>query len=188
MTDARALAPRVAAGGPCAAVADRRRCAALALGVLGVGALLLPPLFPQRPWLVWNTSESAPVGLYRVDDARVLTSGEMVLARAPWRFRRLAAERRYVPANVPLVKRVAAVPGDRVCAVRAAVVINGTFVGTRAARDARGRPMPWWNGCVVLGRGAYFLLMESPASFDGRYFGPTYRADIIGRATPIWLR
>lgn len=139
----------------------------------------------DRAPLEADTSESAPVGLYRIDDARVLASGDMVLARVPWRFRRLAAERRYVPSNVPLVKRVAAVPGDRVCGVRGAIFINGTFVGTRAARDARGRPMPWWNGCVVLGRGAYFLLMESPASFDGRYFGPTRRADIIGRATPM---
>ncbi|MBA4756667.1 S26 family signal peptidase [Sphingosinicella sp.] len=188
MTDARSLASRVAARGLCAAVADRRRCAALALGVLGAGALLVSSLFPPRPRLVWNTSESAPVGLYRVDDARVLASGDMVLARVPWRFRRLAAERRYIPSNVPLVKRVVAVPGDRVCGVRGAIFINGKFIAARAARDARGRPMPWWNGCVVLGGGAYFLLMESPASFDGRYFGPTRRADIIGEATPLWMR
>lgn len=177
-----------AARGLCAAIADRRRCAALALGVLGVGALLLPSLLPPRPWLVWNSSESAPVGFYRIGDARVLTSGDMVLARVPRRFRRLAAERRYIPLNVPLVKRVAAVPGDKVCGVRAAIFINGTFVAARAARDGQGRLMPSWNGCVVLGRGAYFLLMDSPASFDGRYFGPTHRANIIGDATPIWLR
>lgn len=188
MMDARSLAYRVAVRGLCAAVADRRRSCAVTLGVLGLGALLLSSLFPPRPWLVWNTSESAPVGLYRIDDASVLASGDMVLARVPVRFRRLAAERRYVPSNVPLVKRVLAVPGDRVCGVRGAIFINGTFVAARAARDARGRPMPWWHGCVVLGGGAYFLLMESPASFDGRYFGPTRRADIIGGATPIWLR
>jgi conjugative transfer signal peptidase TraF len=177
-----------AAGGLCAAIVERRRCAALALGVLGVGALLLPSRVPPRPWLVWNVSESAPVGLYRIGEVRVLASGDMVLAHVPRRFRRLAAERHYIPLNVPLVKRVAAVPGHRVCADRAAIVINGTFVAARSARDGQGRLMPSWNGCVVLGRGVYFLLMDSPASFDGRYFGPTRRADIIGGATPIWLR
>lgn len=166
---------------------DRRRSRARTLGVLGVGALLLPSLFPPKPLLVWNTSESAPVGLYLISEARAPASGDMVLARVPGRFRRLAAERRYLPANVPLVKRVAAVPGDTVCAVHASIVINGKVAAVRAARDARGRSMPWWNGCMILDQRTYFLLMDHPRSFDGRYFGPTPRADILGAAAPAWL-
>lgn len=187
MTSARAPVSHVAAQGLAGTVADRLRSAALVLGGFGTAALLLSLLFPPRPWLVWNTSESAPVGLYRIDEAWRLAGGHMVLARVPERHRRLAAERRYIPLNVPLLKRVAAVPGDTVCANHTSIVINGKLVAARAARDLHGRRMPWWNGCVVLGGGAYFLLMDNPASFDGRYFGPTRRANIIGTAAPVWL-
>ena len=52
-----------------------------------------------------------------------------------------------------------------------------------------GRTMPWWEGCEGLLPGRYFLLMDHvPASFDGRYFGPVDEADIIGKATPLWVR
>ena len=57
-----------------------------------------------------------------------------------------------------------------------------------SARDRAGRLMPWWRGCTTLDRGALLLLNDPPASFDGRYFGPSRRTDVIGRATPLWLR
>lgn len=41
----------------------------------------------------------------------------MVLTHTPGNVRRLAAHRRYIPANVPLMKRIAAQGGDDVCAV-----------------------------------------------------------------------
>src|SRR3546814_10509098 len=123
-----------------------------------------------RPQLVWNSSASAPVGLYAVDDAAPLARGDMVIARVPIAFRMLAARRHYLPANVPLVKRVAATVGDEVCAVGARVTVNGRLAAKRQTRDGAGRPMPWWSGCAELGRGEYFLLMAgSPASFAGRY-------------------
>jgi type IV secretory pathway protease TraF len=34
----------------------------------------------------------------------------------------------------------------------------------------------------------FLLMTETPDSFDGRYFGPTLGQDVIGRATPLWLR
>src|SRR3546814_1373013 len=84
----------------------------------------------------------------------------------------LAARRHYLSANVPLVKRVAATVGDEVCAVGARVTVNGRLAVKRQTRDGAGRPMPWWSGCAELGLGEYFRwLADSPASFDGRYFG-----------------
>jgi type IV secretory pathway protease TraF len=49
--------------------------------------------------------------------------------------------------------------------------------------------MPRWQGCIRLRSGQYFLLMtDSPASFDGRYFGISTASDIIGPAWLIWAR
>src|SRR3546814_8584326 len=92
----------------------------------------------------------------------------MVIAWPPDTARRLGAQRRYIPFNVPLVKRVAAAPGDTVCALGPVIFVEGRAVARRLAVDARRRPMPWWSGCVTLRDGAMLLLMDSPASFDGR--------------------
>ena len=105
----------------------------------------------------------------------------------PWRA--LAAQRHYLPANIPLVKWVVATQGDEICAKGAEVSINGLPAVTRRARDARGRILPWWEGCRTLGRGEAFLLMaDASASFDGRYFGVTRGADIVGKAQFLWAR
>src|SRR5258706_108790 len=153
------------------------------------GALLVTCVFPPVPRLVWNASASAPIGLYRVSRGSRLTTGDMVIAWLPRRFRHFAATRRYLPGNVPLVKRIAGVPDDRICAVNRTVFVNGLSVATRLATDGEGRAMPWWTGCRTLHKGEYFLLMAAvPASFDGRYFGVSQGSDIIGKATLLWAR
>lgn len=163
----------------------RRRVLAVGAAVAVLGSTIP---FPPRPWLVWNASPSAPVGLYRVGAPQDIAAGDMVIARVPERWRALAAERRYIPHRVPLVKRVVAVPGDSVCALDRAIFINGFWTATRQLADVHGRAMPWWEGCTALRHGAVFLLMADPASFDGRYFGPTDRSDIVGRARLLWAR
>ncbi len=160
----------------------------IALGGLA-GALVSTLLIEPRPWLVWNVSASAPVGLYAVGDAAPLARGDMVIARVPGEFRMMAARRHYLPANVPLVKRVAAASGDEVCAIGARVMVNGQLVARRLDRDGAGRPMPWWSGCAELRPGEFFLLMtDSAASLDGRYFGVTGAGDIVGKARLLWRR
>lgn len=161
----------------------RRRGAAVALLA---GALGLTIALPPRPLLVWNASASAPVGLYVVTSPSDVATGDMVIARLPEAWRLQADARRYVPATVPLVKKVAATPGDTVCASGKDIRINGRWRAERRTRDGRGRIMPWWQGCVTLQGGTVFLLTANPSSFDGRYFGPTSRADIVGKAHLLW--
>jgi type IV secretory pathway protease TraF len=112
----------------------------------------------------------------------------MVIARVPIRYRRLAASRRYLPMNVPLVKRVAAHAGDEVCAFGQDIFVNGRRIARRQMADAKGWRMPTWNGCAVLRGRQLFLLMNNPASFDGRYFGPSEAPDIIGKAQLLWAK
>lgn len=171
----------------CAPLAEVLCHRAVAVAMLA-GALGLTIVYPPRPLLVWNVSASAPVGLYAIGRPGGITPGTVVLARVPAPWRGLAGERRYIPVNVPLVKRVAAGPGDRVCAVGARILVNGYRVTERRAWDGQRRPMPWWQGCVTLRNGALFLLMDDPASFDGRYFGPTGQSDILGKAQLLWRR
>jgi conjugative transfer signal peptidase TraF len=163
----------------------RRRAAILGLGIACLAATIA---LPPRPRLMWNASASAPIGLYAVTAPGRVRVGDMVIAWPPEAARRLGAERRYIPFNVPLVKRVAAAPGDTVCASGPDLTVNGHTVARRLVADARGRPMPWWTGCTTLRDGALLLLMDSPVSFDGRYFGPTQADRIIGKAHLLWAR
>lgn len=169
----------------------RRRRRRLGLAVL-VGCTTVPlaasALWKAPVLLVWNASASAPIGLYRVYAGAPIRRGDMVVAWTPQPARALAASRRYVPANVPLVKRVAALPRDRVCAGGSDISINGKHTAARRRLDLAGRAMPRWTGCRRLSGGEYLLLMDSPMSFDGRYFGVTQRKDLVGRAVLLWAR
>jgi conjugative transfer signal peptidase TraF len=183
--------PLMAWGEALRATREKRRKIRLrfALGTIGIAALCITIAAPPSPRLVWNASDSAPRGLYSVSPGRTLEAGDMVVARTPMPWRLFAARRHYLPANVPLVKRVVAVGGDEICARGETVSINGLPAVTRRARDARGRILPWWEGCVGLRKGEAFLLMaEAPASFDGRYFGVTKASDIVGKAHLLWAR
>ncbi len=159
----------------------------LAFTLVGLGCVGFASLTRPAPDLVWNASASAPIGLYRVLSPEPIRRGDMVLARPPDSVRQLAVERGYLPANVPLVKRIVGVGGDLVCAIGDAISIDGRPIATRLQRDRMGRPLPGWSGCRRLGDGEVFLLMEGVAdSFDGRYFGPVPFSSIIGRLVPLW--
>jgi conjugative transfer signal peptidase TraF len=170
-----------------ALVRRRRLCRCGAPAALGAAALLLTMAWRPAPQLVWNASASAPVGLYRVKPGGSVTAGNMVVVWLPKAARALADRRHYLPATVPAVTRLAASAGARVCARGDAIEIDGRRLARRLAADRRGRPLPWWHGCRTLRADEIFLLTrESAGSFDGRYFGPSARADVIGRATRLW--
>jgi conjugative transfer signal peptidase TraF len=172
-----------------ARLARRRLQRRVAVVAVLAGLVVASAAVPPAPRLVWNASASAPVGLYAVSPGALPRAGDMVIAWVPGPARRLAAQRHYIPINVPLVKRVAAVPGDDVCAIGEAIFVRGRLAALRRIADGMGRAMPWWNGCRRLGDGDYFLLMaDSPDSFDGRYFGISTSRDIVGRATLLWAR
>ena len=57
--------------------------------------------------------------------------------------------------------------------------------GLLVERDRRGRSLPDWRGCRVLGHGDSFLMnSHEPASLDGRLL-PV--AAIIGTAVSLWV-
>jgi len=170
--------------------ARRRRLVRACCGMLcGIAALGWTIVRPPAPRIVWNASASAPIGLYLVRPGGAVAAGDMVLAWPPEGARTMAAARGYLPINVPLVKRVAAGPGDTVCAAGRRILVDGRMVATRRARDAHGRALPRWTGCRTLRAGDHLLLMTGhPGSFDGRYFGVSRAEDIIGPARLLWRR
>ena len=152
------------------------------LVVIVVAAITAVPKIPY-PWLVYNPTESVPPGFYWISPTAVPRIGDLVLMSTPASAADLADQRRYLPRHVPMLKYVAALSGDRVCADGDTISINGKIVAKRQARDHLGRVMPWWTGCKILGPDDMFNLNpQAPLSFDGRYFGVASIRLIRGRA------
>ena len=139
------------------------------------------------PALIWNASASVPIGLYRVQPDPQPKVDDIVVVRPPEDLVWFLAEGGYLPRGVPLLKHVAALGGQCVCRIGRALSIDGEHVGDALERDHRGRPLPTWQGCVVLSDAQVFLFnADRPDSLDGRYFGPLERNTIVGRAQPVW--
>lgn len=160
-----------------------------AIGTLmkvGISAVLLSLIGNSRPVIVYNASASVPLGYYRVTAPLPLKVGDLVLLHTPASVRKLADERRYLPRTVPMIKHIAAMGGDTVCAQEDRILINGQPSVKRLRKDSLGRVMPWWNGCHVLSAVEVFVLNpDAPQSFDGRYFGVVSAKLIIGKLRPL---
>jgi conjugative transfer signal peptidase TraF len=140
------------------------------------------------PRLLWNASASVPIGLYALHPAGKLTAGELLVVRPPARLAQFMAARRYLALGVPLIKHVAALPGQIICRSGRVITVNGIAEAEALDRDTRGRELPVWQGCRAVQTGEVFLMNAGvPDSFDGRYFGPVPDSTIIGSATPLWL-
>ena len=159
------------------------------LATLGLGgaACALLAWRPAPPQLMWNATSSVPIGLYRLVPPADPRIGDLVVVAPPPHLAALLSARGLLPSGVPLLKPVAALPGATVCRRGGMVTIDGVGIGMARERDPLGRPLPRWSGCRHLGADELFVMnAKVPGSFDGRYFGPTRRADILARAEPLW--
>lgn len=156
-------------------------------GLLGI-AFAAAAWFAPAPRIIWNASVSAPIGLYRVDVSAIPARGDLVVIRPPRAAARFMAERHYLPADVPMLKHVAALPGDRICRSSSSVTVDGIPAAVARRADRLGRPLPEWRGCRVVGPDEIFLLNAAPDSLDGRYFGAMPASGLIGRAHPLLTR
>ena len=170
----------------------RARIVLAALSACGLAALAWASFVRPAAHVVYNPSDSVPLGWYRIESPdslpRPLSVGSIVLARLPGDVAALAAQRGYLPAHIPLLKRVGALAPQHVCIVGGVVQIDGVPAAAVLPTDRMGRLLPSWPQCRRLHPSELFLLSTTnPASFDSRYFGPIAASAVIGVAQPIYL-
>lgn len=154
----------------------------LLFSTLLVAAIAIKPL----PFIIWNASDSVPVGLYRVGK-RQPNIGEIAVIAPPDWIRLYASSRGYLPATVWLLKPVLASTGSTVCRFGQFVFVDGNLVAKAKIFDRNNRPLPVWKGCRTLKSDEVFVLAKPPHSFDSRYFGSLNRGHVTGTAIPLYL-
>jgi conjugative transfer signal peptidase TraF len=164
-----------------------RRWTTLIAMFLGAAALIVPIGFETPPLYLWNASGSVPIGLYRLHPADNLFVTELVAVQPPEPLATFLDLNGYLPAGVPMLKRVLALPGQTVCRSGLTVSVDAIEMGEARELDGRGRPLPKWHGCRVVGENELFVMnWRSVNSLDGRYFGFLPASAVMGHAVPVW--
>jgi conjugative transfer signal peptidase TraF len=161
---------------------------AMLLTTLAIATAVLSSLDERPvPRYLWNASESVPIGLYRLRPIGRLVVTELVAVQPPEPTATFLTDSNYLPRQVPMLKRVLALPGQTVCREHLTITVDQIAMGVARERDTRGRPLPVWQGCRVVADGEVFLMnWQSADSLDGRYFGLLPANAILGRAEPVW--
>jgi conjugative transfer signal peptidase TraF len=160
------------------ALQRRERALLVAAAVVAVLAGIGPVAAPGR-LVLYNRTPSVPVGWYY----RLFKTPErgdyvaLPLPPAAWSYAQARGE---TPSRVRFMKVIAAMAGDRVCAERDRLIVNGRALGEIRAADAEGRLLPRWSQCRTLDSSEVFLVSAVPDSFDSRYFGPVSLSDLEG--------
>jgi conjugative transfer signal peptidase TraF len=164
----------------------RRRGQIVVLAMLvGLLAVLAMSTTTRTPRLIYNASVSAPIGFYRVEN-RPPARGDIAVIRPSRTLETLLVTHSLLPPGVPLLKRIVAIRDDRVCRSGGVVFVNDEAVAEALEQDRQGRPLPFWEGCLKLLEGQFFLVQPHPESFDSRYFGPVSQCAVVGVAHPLW--
>lgn len=147
-----------------------------AFAALGLVAVMAKP-GPTAPTLALiNETDSVPRGLYVRSADSEPRLGRLVMIAQPESARAYLAGLG-VPAELHLLKRVAAVGGQGACACADVLRISERVVPIRPT-DRRGVTLPVWRECRALAEDELLLLGDSSLSFDGRYFGPVSKSAV----------
>jgi conjugative transfer signal peptidase TraF len=141
-----------------------------------------------------NLTPSEPLGLWRIVPLdRAVRVGDIVFVCPPDNSAmREARTRGYLRRGLckgdlaPLIKKVAALPGQKISVGRE-VEIDGVPLpdSSLADADGQGRRLPLAAGGPVPD-GSVFLYSDYPGSYDSRYFGPVPEHDILGLSKPVY--
>lgn len=155
------------------------------------------------PHIMYNFTPSMPVGFYWTWRPHgSIKAGDVVMACVPLDTpaAREGLRRHYLPIHqfgelrcpggvYPVVKPVAAVPGDTVTLSMAGVSVNHHLLSDTAVIQADPQGRPVWHmplGAYRVHAATFWLISGfNRLSFDSRYWGPVTRSEIIRRASPF---
>jgi conjugative transfer signal peptidase TraF len=146
----------------------------------------------------FNSTPSLPLGVWKVDPVSgAVRRGQIVSIQPPEDgMFELARCRHYIgcgpcmDGSASLLKRVAAIAGDRVSVSAQGIAVNGAVIPNSKPLtvDSMGRTLAAVTyGTYNVQSGTIWLVSNCARSFDSRYFGSVPSASILGVARPVWI-
>jgi len=136
----------------------------------------------QRGYFVtYQGSNSMPKGFYLVRPVHHLTRGNWVVFYPPNKTKAFLLKEQWLPRSGLMMKIVKGIPGDYVCKKNGWLWTSTQKIAPIYREYAPGKLLPNQPFCGRL-RANQYLLMSThiKRSFDGRYFGPVNKKNIIG--------
>jgi type IV secretory pathway protease TraF len=128
--------------------------------------------------LTYQVTPSMPQGFYFIKPIKDIKRGDIVIFSPPPIALTFLLKNHLIPQNGLLMKYVFALPGDKTCKHDKAIWINSHNI----APVYQLKDLPNKKFCQVLKNNEYLLMsIKVQRSFDGRYFGPVNKKNIIGR-------
>lgn len=142
-----------------------------------------------------NTTRSIPSGLYWASNVPLEVGVYVVFCPPPLEVFDEARARDYIGAGScpggygTMMKRVLAASDDTVSVAADGVRVNSRLLPDSAPlqADKAGRPLPRYQAShYILGHRELLLMSDASAtSFDGRYFGPIERVQVLTVIRPV---
>jgi len=165
--------------------------------VLGWLAAIALALIAGEAGLRLNTSASVPRGFYWLSSEPAARGAYVAVCPPHAAIFHLARARGYLGHGrcagdyAELIKVLAAGSGDRVRIDESGVRVGTHYWSSSVPEvvDAAGRPLPRLGMLdTTLGNESVLVMSQDCASgFDGRYFGPLSRSDVVGTAVPLFI-
>ncbi len=162
-----------------------RKIFLISAGVFILLSLQIAGLQPPKYYL--NLSRSMPLGVYKfIPFNGDLKVEDLVIFDVPQQARPYVYGRGWLPKGWLLIKKVGALPGEKVTITNDSIKIRDVYVGPVFETDTEGKPLPRLRGSFIIPEN-HFLPIATyiQNSFDGRYFGPVSKTLIRGKAIPI---
>lgn len=149
-------------------------------------AFLINTLQPFENLGFYNTNQSAPKGFYLISNSAELEKGQYVILSIPENAVPIIQGRAWFKSEIPLLKKIGALPGDVVTISDEGLFINYIYIGPVFITDRQGLPLPQIRKTFTIKENEFLPISTYERSFDGRYFGPISLNSIKNKVTPIW--
>lgn len=153
-------------------------------GMYGLFILIILSVIYPHKMLVYNYTNSVPLGLYLILPIPV-QKGDLIAFEPPYKAKELIRQRKYLRTDAYLIKHIAGVPGDQLCTCDDTLLVDGINYGTIARKDREGRELTPYHYCGKINDGFIVAIKGMKNSFDSRYYGPVPEENIIGKAVPF---
>ena len=169
----------------------------VAAAAIAAAAVIAGQTLARGAGIIVNVTPSMARGLWQQSGQRP-KRGDVVIACPPATLvLQLGADRGYLGGGdcpslyEPLIKPIAAMPGDTVVVRTDGVIeVNGTALQNSRSlrRDGADRTLPGIPvGTYAVAPGEVWLISSySPRSFDSRYLGPVPISSIRDTVKPLW--